>query len=138
MPVPHTIRSDVVGSGDLNFSLSSNRLDSASAVGVKGELDMYSAPVLEDFIEGLVVGGERTIVIDLTGATFIESVGLRVLVQGAKLLRSLGGTLAVACDDGNVRRVLEITGIGLHVPTYESLEEAVADVNAARELIPPA
>jgi anti-sigma B factor antagonist len=92
------------------FSVDVERLEGDVAVVVlTGEVDLYTAPRFKDVVMHSIDDGAQRVVIDLTGATFIDSTALGVLVSAGKRLRQ--GVLAIACLDGNIRRILEITGL---------------------------
>jgi anti-sigma B factor antagonist len=95
------------------FAVDVERLEGAVAVVVLvGEVDLYTAPKFKDVVMHSIDDGARGVVVDLTGATFIDSTALGVLVSAGKRLRPQRGALAIACLDGNIRRILEITGLG--------------------------
>lgn len=94
------------------FSVDVERLDGDVAVVVlTGEVDLYTAPRFKDVVMHSIDDGVQRVVVDLTGATFIDSTALGVLVSAGKRLRPGQGTLAIACPDGNIRRILQITGL---------------------------
>jgi anti-sigma B factor antagonist len=79
-------------------------------VAVEGELDVYTAPDLEELLLGL--GDETThVLVDLTGVTFIDSAGVGLLTQRAKRLTARGGAMMLVIDTASVRKVFEITGL---------------------------
>ncbi len=53
--------------------------------------------------------GATSILVDLSGATFIDSTTLGVLMGAVRRLRPLGGEVAIACADPNICRIFEIT-----------------------------
>jgi anti-sigma B factor antagonist len=73
--------------------------------------------------------GDRTLVFDLTGTSFLASSGLAVLADAAKeaARRSLPKVRVVATDR-QVRRPMEVTGL-------DTVLEMYADLTAA--LVPP-
>ena len=77
------------------------------AVSAFGELDIDSAPALEDSLLHALESGASSIVLDLAGVTFIDPTGLRVLLWAAAPAREQG----VRIDRGSaaVRRLLELT-----------------------------
>jgi anti-sigma B factor antagonist len=94
------------------FSVDVERLEGDVAVVVlAGEVDLYTAPRFKDAVMHSIDDGVQRVIIDLTGATFIDSTALGVLVNAGKRLRLRQGVLAIACLAGNIRRILEITGL---------------------------
>lgn len=99
------------------FSVS--RAESSAVFYLKGELDMSSVPIFHDAPETLAVGG--FVIIDFTDVTFMDSQGIRALIQSASMME--GGTLIVHGVRGPVRKVAELTGLdripGLHLVPCE-------------------
>ena len=94
------------------FSADVERLEGdVAVVALTGEVDLYTAPRFKDVVMHSIDDGVQRVVIDLTGATFIDSTALGVLVSAGKRLRLRQGVLAIACLDGSIRRILEITGL---------------------------
>ena len=65
---------------------------------VAGEVDMATAPRLRDALVQLAAEYPGvTAVIDLDGVSFLDSLGLGVLVGGLRRMRTTGGDLALDC-----------------------------------------
>jgi anti-sigma B factor antagonist len=77
---------------------------------VCGDLDSATAPEFRAVLDEQREEGHE-VVIDLSGVRFVDSTGLRVLVDAARADR--GGWSVGLIDDlpANVRRVMAITGI---------------------------
>jgi anti-anti-sigma factor len=71
---------------------------------VRGELDMLSAPLLERVIAD---AGPGTLVLDLSGVTFIDSTGLRLLIRVC-VLSEAPPQIVLRNPSRPVRRVLEL------------------------------
>ncbi len=81
-------------------------------VTVRGELDVATSPALRGELHSLVEQGARSIRLDLSGTTFIDSSGLGVLVGALKRLREAEGeTITLSGMQDQVRKVFEITGL---------------------------
>jgi anti-sigma B factor antagonist len=78
---------------------------------VTGELDLAAAPWLRDQLDALFVGGADSIVVDLSGATFLDSTALGVLVSALHRSRELGGAVHLVVHEPQILRVLTITGL---------------------------
>jgi anti-sigma B factor antagonist len=68
-------------------------------VEVGGEIDLNSAPALRECLNQTIDAGSRRLVVDLRQASFIDSVGLGVLIGARRRL------LAHAGDDGSLQLV---------------------------------
>jgi anti-anti-sigma factor len=78
------------------------------AVRAVGELDIASAAALEDSLLHALESGTSSIVLDLTGVTFIDPTGLRVVLWAAAHARGQGDRLRIDCGSAAVRRLLEL------------------------------
>jgi anti-sigma B factor antagonist len=85
-----------------------------AVVTVRGELDVFTAPRLHETIAQGIELGARYLVVDLGEVTFIDSTALGVLIG------------AVVCQNQNVRRVLELTGLDSVFAIHATLAEALS------------
>ena len=76
-----------------------------------GELDLATAPRVEEELEQAERARPGRIVLDLRGLTFIDSSGLRVIVAADARARAEGRRLTLVQGPEAVRRVFEITGL---------------------------
>jgi anti-anti-sigma factor len=83
------------------------------SVGVSGEIDAHSAPMLAERLSGCS-GAETDIVIDLSGVTFMDSSGLRVLIDIRQRLEATPHRLVLASPSDSVIRLLEVAGLDGH------------------------
>ena len=95
-----------------------------SVVHVVGEVDLATAP---KFRSELVSAGRDGdfLAIDLTECSFIDSVGIGLLVGANRRSRESGGTLTVVAS-GPVRQLLDRCGVGGVFAVVESIEELPA------------
>jgi anti-sigma B factor antagonist len=82
-----------------------------SYVQLRGELDLTTAPGLEQRLDRLRRDGHRQIILDLSGLEFLSAAGLTVLLRADQALRALGGRLVLTGPPRIVRRVFAITGL---------------------------
>lgn len=76
-----------------------------------GEIDTYTAPELQDALTAL----PDTCIVDLAGVSFIDSSGLRVIVEAHGQRRERGGGMTLRSPSPSVERLLEISGVAGHV-----------------------
>ena len=77
---------------------------------LNGELDMASAQQLSEWIEWAEHDGAATIMLDLRGLSFIDSSGLRALIQAHDRANSNGHQLLLVAATEAARRLFEMTG----------------------------
>lgn len=95
-------------------------------VAATGEVDVYTAPVLDDALSTVVSGGATRVVVDLSGVDFLDSTGLSVLVKALKRVRDADGALDVVVTAERVNKVFRITGLDQVIPVHASLADALA------------
>ena len=78
---------------------------------VSGDVDLSTAPLLEQQLKELIEDGARAIVLDITDLKFIDAAGLSVLVRAADRLRRCGGGLQLRSPSRSVRQTLLMTGL---------------------------
>ncbi len=113
----------------MNFDIKTERIDDETAViALSGEVDLYTAPEFKQQLLDAIGQGTKEVVIDFSDTTFIDSTTLGVLVGGVKRLRPNGGRLSLVCNDRNITKIFEITGLNKVFDMYESRDEALESI----------
>jgi predicted ribosomally synthesized peptide with nif11-like leader len=98
--------------------------DNTAVVTVTGELDLATAEQLRSVLRGLHKRGVTDhLAVDLTDCTYIDSMGLSVLIEAQHVARS---PLHVASRTGQNCQVLRITGLDNVFVIHDSREQALA------------
>ena len=100
--------------------------DPVVVIAVHGQADLHTAPELRNAITAALDGGATGLVVDLSEATFIDSMTLGVLLGAVKRLRPSGGKVGIVCTDPHIRRIFEITLLDRVFSLHTSLETARA------------
>jgi anti-sigma B factor antagonist len=82
--------------------------DATTVVTVSGDLDLASAPSLDESLRRSE-DGTHTMLLDLRGLTFMDSSGLRVILAADARARSRGGRLVLVAGPPGVQRVFQLT-----------------------------
>ena len=86
--------------------------DDALRLAVEGEVDMASSGELREAIRrSLAAAGIRQVIIDLDQVPFLDSTGIRTLLDGHLAATEDGKAFLVANPQVLVRRVLLISGV---------------------------
>ena len=115
----------------MNFDLNTDKLgEDAYVISLSGEVDLYTAPEFKQQLLEVVGQGGKKVVVDFSDTTFIDSTTLGVLVGGVKRLRPNGGQLSLVCNDRNITKIFEITGLDKVFPIYATRNEAVDGIDS--------
>jgi len=76
-----------------------------------GEIDSYTAPALAERL----ANGPKVLTVDLAGVTFIDSSGLRILVEAHRARIDADASLTLRSPSAAVQRLLEISGLSSHL-----------------------
>jgi anti-sigma B factor antagonist len=105
-------------------------LSGAAGVTVTGEVDLATAPLLEEAIDSAIRASAGAFVIDLADVNFIDSSGVNVLLRSRALLGREDRDVVLICPPGGVLHVLEVIGVADLFAVFASRAAA------ARHLIP--
>jgi anti-anti-sigma factor len=110
------------------FELQDEELDGVRVIAISGELDLSTAPRLEEPLEA-TMGSDSALLIDLTACEFIDSTGIALIVRAWQRLgggNGGNGRFALCGLGDQVRRLLEVSGLESSLPTHGSRDEALA------------
>jgi anti-sigma B factor antagonist len=101
--------------------------DGVSVVSVSGEIDLVTAPALEQAIGAVVADGPTALVIDLSGVDFLGSVGLKILAATYEKLAN-AAEFGVVAHGPATKRPIHLTGLDKTFALYPTLDEALTGV----------
>lgn len=90
---------------------------------VEGEVDLATVEELEKAMEGVYGGGTESLVVDLTGTSFMDSTGLRALVMANRRFYEGGRSFAVAVSGGPVSRLIDLSGVNTSIHIVDNTDE---------------
>jgi len=77
------------------------------------------------------------VVVNMTGTRFCDSTGVRVLVRVHERALINGGELLLVISGAAVLRIFAVTGIDHLIPTFPTLEQALAPAPAVPDFTSP-
>jgi anti-sigma B factor antagonist len=98
------------------------------------EIDITNAAGLRAGL--LEAAGQLAFVVDMTRTRFCDSAGISALIEAHKRARAAGGQLLLAMSGVAVPRIFELTGVDRVIPSFTSLEEALAHTPAGTGPLP--
>jgi anti-anti-sigma factor len=85
---------------------------------------------------GLAAGGHPAFVVDMTRTRFCDSAGIAALIEAHRRAQAAGGQMVLAVSGTSVPRIFELTGVDRVIPSFTSLEEALAHTPAGTGPLP--
>lgn len=102
---------DLADLGRTGFHAAVNRADGTVIIRLQGELDMSTAPALGRNLTEALDAMPHAISLDLSGLTFLDSTGIRVLMSSHRRAARQGCAFILRSPQPSVLRVLKLTGI---------------------------
>jgi anti-anti-sigma factor len=109
--------------GPIQFALSTRYDGRATVIGVAGELDILTVTKLVARLEDAIRRRHGDLVIDLTQAEFIDSMGLHALLNVQRRLVRQARKLTVVCPPGAVRNAIELARLAEPLGVVTSVED---------------
>ena len=91
-------------------------------VALVGELDIATAPKLDEEVRRLEAEGRELNVIDLRGLEFMDSSGLRALLAADARARERGARVVIVRGDDRIQKVLRITRLDERLEIVDDAE----------------
>jgi anti-anti-sigma factor len=98
------------------LTISSDRDGDKHTVRPLGELDLATADELQHELERAEASNAQSIVLDLSGLTFMDSTGVQLLLRAQARSRADANRLMLLRGPAAVQRVIELTGVAALLP----------------------
>jgi anti-sigma B factor antagonist len=97
------------------FSIEERRLDGTVVLTLRGELDLVNAETVATRLDALRAAGQP-VLLDLDALDFMDSSGLRVVLNAAEASDASGWPFSVTHGPDQVRRLFESTAVTERLP----------------------
>ena len=92
-----------------------------------GSLDIATSPTVRAALTSASERGNHRLVVDLTQVDFLDSTGLGALIGGQRRAKEFHGEVRLVAKEGQILRLLRITGLLKVFAVYPTLDDAVND-----------
>jgi anti-sigma B factor antagonist len=107
------------------MELQSGELESGIlGIRLSGRMDSAGAQEIDMRFTALTATRKAPVLVDLSGVTFLASIGIRTLVTNAKAQKRRGGTFVLYRPSGPAEEVLKSAGIDTIIPIAYDMEGA--------------
>ncbi|WP_155337381.1 STAS domain-containing protein [Acrocarpospora corrugata] len=110
-----------------SLQVRTDRHDPYVVITVLGDVDTTTI----DHLQEQVKHAQRVsahLLFDLAGMTFMDSAGIRVLLDAYNHARANQGTVAVCSPRPSPRKVMELVGLTDYIPVHDTLIEALTEL----------
>jgi anti-sigma B factor antagonist len=92
---------------------------------LRGDIDVSTAPVLDDAFQAELNDGGARVVLDLGGVGFIDSTAMATMAEWRDRLIDAGGAFALVTGDPQQRRLFRLTALTDRLRVSATRDEAV-------------
>ena len=93
---------------------------------LRGELDLSTVDKVEKALATLHEGDDEVLVLDLSGLTFLDSTGLRLMVTADQRAQKEGRRLVIVKGPDTVQRVFSITKLDETLEMVDDVSQVAA------------
>ncbi|MGE5287334.1 MAG: STAS domain-containing protein [Micromonosporaceae bacterium] len=114
----------------MELKVSTQSLGDRVVVIASGEIDLYTAPRLQDELADALAGDRAVqVLVDMSGVEFCDSTGMNVLLAAMRRASEHGGRLSLSGLQPAVRKILQVTGLD---SVFTVLDDASGVAGGAR------
>lgn len=100
--------------------------DSGAVVWASGDVDTNVAETFQDMMLSVMRRHSPSLLLDLSGASFMDCAGLRALLLTQRRAGMRGGSVSLIAESPAVRRIIDLLGVRDVFPVRERLSELSA------------
>src|ERR1041385_2591311 len=83
------------------------RQERANVLAIEGDIDLHISPAITESLDAMIKKKPDRIVIDLSGATYIDSAGVAALMRAKQEVEEYGGKFFLSGVQETIRLILE-------------------------------
>ena len=110
-----------------DLSLHVHVVDGMRVFELSGSLDIATSPTVRAALVEASEGGDHRLIVDLTKVDFLDSTGLGALIGAQRRAKEYNGEVRLVVTEGQIVRLLRITGLLKVFGVYPTLDDAVKD-----------
>ena len=116
----------IISSHHEDLSLHVRPIDGSHVFELSGSLDIATSPTVRAALTDASERGNHRLVVDLTNVEFLDSTGLGALIGAQRRAKEVDGDVRLVVKEGQILRLLRITGLLKVFNVYPTLTAALA------------
>ena len=106
-------------------------VEGVHVVQLEGQVRISTQNDFKDHLDKISVQyGDKTVLLEMTGVTYMNSAGIGIIVDSFKKFREHGGRLAMCNLTPDILRLFEVTKLNRFISIFESETAAMAKLKA--------
>ena len=97
---------------------------------LRGRLDLHGVSAIEPKFNAAAVS-RNSLIVDLSGVTYIASMGMRMLLLGGKTIAARHGKMALLAPSADLTAVLRTAGVDTAIPIHATRNDALSSLARA-------
>jgi anti-sigma B factor antagonist len=105
--------------------------DSLYKISLEGRLDFTGVTdaIESETFSRMCSTPTKSVILDLSDVVFIASMGISMLLIGCKLIKNLGGKVALVAPRQEIKNVLNISGFDRIVDVFDDINSAAKSIS---------
>lgn len=108
-----------------DLSIHVHAIDGMPVFELTGSLDLATSPAVRATLTDASERGDHRLIVDLHKVDFLDSTGLGALIGAQRRAREFEGEVRLVAKEGQILRLLRITGLLKVFAVYSTIEDAV-------------
>jgi anti-anti-sigma factor len=108
-----------------NLTITTEEYKRAAVVAAAGRIDSSNAAEFDAALKNVQAEGQHSIVLDLSGVSYMSSAGLRAVLAAHRECTKKRGSLCLAAPSERVSEVLSLAGLDSIFTIYDDVTSAV-------------
>jgi anti-sigma B factor antagonist len=101
--------------------------DGMNVFELSGSLDIATSPTVRASLTEASERGDHRIIVNLSDVEFLDSTGLGALIGAQRRAKEYNGDVRLVAKEGQILRLLRITGLLKVFAVYPTLDDALHD-----------
>ncbi len=112
----------------IRLETTTREVEGTRILDVVGEIDVYTAPQFKEAVNDVIASGQKHLLVNMAGVTYMDSSGFGTLLSATKRLRPQGGSVNLVRCNSAIDRILRITRLNTIFSTFDNIDEAIQAV----------
>lgn len=109
---------------EMDLQIIVRKYDDVPVIELNGEVDAYTSSRFREVMLDIIDNAGANLIVSMIEVEYIDSSGLGALVGGLKRVSERNGKIVIVCDNPQVKKVFEITGLEKVFPIFDNEEQA--------------